>query len=729
MPALGPLLDVRIPDSPETSRISTRFRKARLEEVAVDLLAALLTAPTLLVFDDAHLMDNASVDLLGRLVGSLSGRPWLVLITRRDLPTGYQPESDTAVTTVRPGPLDAEAALSLASGGLDDDALPPHELALLAERANGNPFFLRTLVAAARASGGVDALPDSIESLLNSQIDHLPPGERTILRHAAVLGLAFNEADLRALLADREVPTSRSSMRRLGEFIEVEGHGRLRFRHALIRDAAYAGLPIKSRRALHGRVGQTLEAAAAGDVEEQAELLALHFFEAGRMDKAWRYGRAAADRAVQKYAYVAAAEFLTRATTAARHLGDLAPLDLAEAYEGLADARLRVGVLADARAAYRAARQLVPDDPIRTADLLRKEAQVEYRLDRVPQSMRTLTRAMRVIGMRVIGEAAEPDVIAERARLDCAYARCREKQGRYREAVRWGRQAEQSASEAGDRRALAEAYEALHSASSMAGLDQPEPYGLLALRLFEELDDREAQSRALNNLAVLAWFEGRGPEALAMFERARDTAAEAGDTLGAAASAHNVGDVLLRQGRLAEAEAVLSRLLPTFKGLGSEDYWASTLRWLGLAAVRAGRVEEGREQIERARAVFVGLGLAAEVAETDAAVVEALLASAEPAAAVELAADATARASALGADYLLPSLHRLHGAALLEAGQPAEAIDALNAAMRACGTEGASEVGFILADLARANAETDPAASLAYAEQSAQALAALGHLG
>ena len=77
-----------------------------------------------------------------------------------------------------------------------------------------------------------------------------------------------------------------------------------------------------------------------------------------------------------------------------------------------------------------------------------------------------------------------------------------------------------------DRRALAETYEALHSASSMAGFDQEQPYGALALELFEELGDREAQSRGLNNLAVLAWFEGRGTEALEMFEGARDAAAD-----------------------------------------------------------------------------------------------------------------------------------------------------------------------------------------------------------
>ena len=722
LPVLGPVLDVEVADTAETARISDRYRKARLEEVATDVLAVLLPGPALVVVEDTHLMDDASADLLERVVGGLGDRPWLIVMSSRDQSTGYRLDPGPTVTVMRPGALDLDASLRLLAASSETAPLPPHTMEVLARRSEGNPFFLQTLVQAVLEHGGVDELPDSLDGLLNSQIDRLPPRPREVLRHAAVLGTEFPEQDLRALIGGDDDGDLRDLMPALVDFLEPQDGGTLRFRHALIRDAARAGLPVRRRRALHNRAGEMLESrsSGAGDV---AELMSLHFFEGGRMDRAWRYSRVAGARAEVKHAYPEAVEFLTRATTAARHV-DASDAELAACYESLAGAYVHVGDLPAARSAYRSARRLVRHDSVRTADLLRREAVVEQRLDHVPQALRTLTRAL-----NVLGADARPEAVGERARIGCAYARCREKQGRYREAVRWGRQAETTAREAEDRRALAEAYEALHSASTMAGFDQPEPYGRLALELFEALGDREAQSRGLNNLAVLAWLEGRGSEALEMFQRARDVAAEAGDTLGAAASSHNVGDVLLRQGRLAEARGVLGPLLAVFKSLGSEEYVASTLRWLGLTAVRDGRVEEGRHDVEQAHAMFLRLGLAAEAAETDAVLAEVHLACNEPSAAVVLATDATRRATSLDAGYLLPTLWRVRGAALLDLGERDAAVAALAEAERACATHGAAELGFVLAERARAVAPVDPAAAAALAARSARALAELGYVG
>ena len=80
-------------------------------------------------------------------------------------------------------------------------------LEAIAERAGGNPLFLRSLLDAARsgrlgatAAIGADALPDSVEGLVTSQIDQLPTGERALLRYAAVLGVTFAEEHLREML-------------------------------------------------------------------------------------------------------------------------------------------------------------------------------------------------------------------------------------------------------------------------------------------------------------------------------------------------------------------------------------------------------------------------------------------------------------------------------------------------------------------------------------------------
>ena len=169
-----------------------------------------------------------------------------------------------------------------------------------------------------------------------------------MLRYASVLGVAFTEGQLRSMLEGETVPTGRATMRRLAYFLEPEGHGRYRFQHELIRDAAYEGLPFRRRRALHARVGATVEGAAP-DPDEQSALLSLHFYEAGSLDKAWHYSRVAGDRAASKYAYVEASEFFRRAVSAARGVTGLGPPDLGDVYEALGDAQRRIGALPAAK--------------------------------------------------------------------------------------------------------------------------------------------------------------------------------------------------------------------------------------------------------------------------------------------------------------------------------------------------------------------------------------------
>lgn len=722
LPALGPLLDIRIPDTKETAAIDVRFRKARLEMVVQQVLRALLLTPTIVVIEDAHLMDPASADVLSRALPTIVDQPWLLLITRRDVDTGFVPEPQPAVEVVTPGPLEDAAAVALMEGESEASALTPHALQMLVERARGNPYFLRALVESARSANGVDALPDSLESVLNSQIDQLPIAERAVLRYAAVLGVNFTERDLRALMIDQHIPSDTHTLQRLGRFVQAEGHGRFRFQHALICEAAYAGLPVRRRRVLHGRAADHFEAVAA-DLDEQSELLSLHYFAASRMDDAWKYSRAAARRALDKYSYPEAVQFLRRAATAGRAIAVDDSEALAGIYENLGDAELHVGELERARASYRLGRRQAGDRSLAVAEFLRKEAVVEQRLGRLSLALRTLTRAMSLIAADESQAAA-----AERARLGCAYARCREFQGRYGDAVAWGARAEEMARLARDTRALAEAYEAMHSASSMAGFAQDRPYGQLALGLFEDLGDREGQSRALNNLGVLAWFEGRGAEALDMFERSAKAALSAGDTLGAAATEHNVGDVLLRQGRLDAAERVLTPLVAVFRGMGSEDNRASTVRWLGLAAVRGGRLKAGGDLIAEARDCFVRLGLAAEVVETDTAVVEMMLVSEDAEGARDLAGEAIHRAEDLDAGYLLPLLHRLRGMAFVALGQNQAAFDEFTEALRQCDTQGAAESGPILAELARAMDGIDDRACADLRHRSRRALKDLGHV-
>src|SRR5262249_1263839 len=141
---------------------------------------------------------------------------------------------------------------------------------------------------------------------------------------------------------------------RLRGLVNPDLAGHMRFRNSLVRDAAYEGLPFRRRRELHGRVAETIEASAAA-AHEQPPSLALHFFEAGRSEKAWRYCRVAGDRARAVAANVEAARFYERALRAVRHRRDVPNGERANTWMALGAARHAAGSYAEAYGALRRA--------------------------------------------------------------------------------------------------------------------------------------------------------------------------------------------------------------------------------------------------------------------------------------------------------------------------------------------------------------------------------------
>ncbi len=713
LPLLARIVDIEVPSTTEVDALDDQFRRAKLQEVAAQLLIAALPSPIVLVFEDVHLMDDASVQLLDRLRRDVHSRNWLIVVTRRDVTDGFHPEG-AAVVSVRPAPLDSRAAAQVAQLMGATQTLPGSVIEALAARAGGNPLFLHGLLRAALDGAEVDALPDTVEALIVSQLDRLSAPDRTVLRYASVLGMRFGRSELRALLGDRDLPSRVEMTRRLGYFVRADGDSLL-FAHQLVRDTAYETLPFRTRRSLHGSAGELLESQAA-EPGEIAEVLSLHFWQAERADKVWHYARIGGARAAAKYAYVQAEELFARAVQMARRLPAVATHDLVAANVSLGDARFRIGRQREALEPYRAARRALRNDPVRAALLLRREAEIEYRLGRLSVGLGKLTR-----GLRLLGDTADDAHLAARSRIEGLYAVMRQEQGRYREALRWARRAEQHAQQSGDPAARAEALQAVLGSLTMLGDLSDTSFAQEAVALYEQMGDRAGQSRALNNLALFAWLDGRGLEALDMFRRAARLATEAGDTVKAAAAGYNVGDVLLRLGRLDEAQQLLSELLPVLRSVALEDFAAAATRALGATIALAGRMDEGGEMMRRARARLEELGEPAEVVETDAAIAWTQLEHGDAADAARVAASAASRAEELDAGWLLAWLLRLQGAALSDMGNTDEARALLGRALDLADRHCRIERGFVLAELARLSGRSGSGAETVFLAQRAEA--------
>ena len=145
-------------------------------------------------------------------------------------------------------------------------------------------------------------MPESVEALLTAHIDRLAPDDRRLLRFASVLGTALSGETLTGSFVELIPAPGEAGWSRLDEFLVLDTPDLVRFKHALVQEIAYEGLPFRLRRDLHERAGSYIEASAGADAEAQAELLSLHFTRAQNYPKAYRYSRIAGERSRGRFA-------------------------------------------------------------------------------------------------------------------------------------------------------------------------------------------------------------------------------------------------------------------------------------------------------------------------------------------------------------------------------------------------------------------------------------------
>lgn len=674
LPLLGIPLGLDLPPTPETEQLEDEFLRPRLEQVSGELLDRLLPDVTVLTIENAQWMDEPSVGLLGHLGRMVPDRPWLVCVTRRD-DVGF--EAPAGTETLELLPLRPEASEVLAAAASEDAPLAPHELAILTERSGGNPLFLLELVSAAREAGGVEALPDSVETLLVARIDSLPSQDRVLLYRASVLGPAFDPDLLPAVLPE-DVEPGPAVYARVGGFL-VPQDRMIRFRSAVLRDAAYEALPYRVRRDLHGRVGEVILGMCGDDPDPEAERLSLHFFHAQRYAEAWYFSRIAGERARGIYANVEAETFYERALEAARWLDGIDPRDRIAAWESLGDVRMRVGSYQDAGAAYSSARRLLADTPIDQARLLLKQSWVPYRSGSFSQALRWITQGLKLLEGRSGREAG-----AQRAQLKVWYASSRQQQGRNRDAVRWCEEAIREGAASGDQDAIAHAYYLLDWIYHSMGRPDLATHSPKALAIYEELGELVQQSAVLNNMGANAYYEGRWKDALDLYARGREVDRRIGDEVGAAFETLNIGEILSDQGHGQEAERSLREALRVFRAAADVSGVAYALGTLGRLASRRGSFDDAMAMLQEAREGFSHVGEEGQVLEIDARIAECHLFRGDGQTALATADELLARAHAReGVPAQSPMLHRIRGLALMQLGRLEEAGPALEESLSA----------------------------------------------
>jgi class 3 adenylate cyclase/tetratricopeptide (TPR) repeat protein len=272
-------------------RISAGPGTAEELQWAVRRLLEVLARPQPLVVcvEDAQWAQPAFLDLLEYLAGRLDEAPVLLLCVARPELIDLRPHWPGTRLLLEPlGEDHSHALLDALAEEWPLDAAARQQIAAVAE---GNPLFLEQMVALVAEGGRPDVLPPTIQALLAARLDALAADERAVLERAAVVGRDFTRGAI-AALGDGDAGSVLLALARKDLIAPAAssyaGEDGFRFRHALIRDAAYAAMPKRMRADLHSRVADWL-AGRDGDDElvgyhlEQAHqcLLAL-----GRPDEA-----------------------------------------------------------------------------------------------------------------------------------------------------------------------------------------------------------------------------------------------------------------------------------------------------------------------------------------------------------------------------------------------------------------------------------------------------------
>jgi class 3 adenylate cyclase/tetratricopeptide (TPR) repeat protein len=251
--------------------------------------------PLVIAFDDLQWAEPTFLDLIEYLLGWIRDAPILIVcLARPDLleqhPGWLATAANASAITLDPlSEAEAESLLELLRG---ETELTADLFTRITEAAEGNPLYVEQMLAMLTENGNGSAkrdfaIPPTIHALLAARLDRLEPEERAVIERASVIGKEFWRGAVAELTPARERETAGPHLMTLArkEFIEPgvsifpEEDG-FRFRHILIRDAAYLGVPKETRAELHERYADWLERTTGPKASELDEILGYHLEQA-----------------------------------------------------------------------------------------------------------------------------------------------------------------------------------------------------------------------------------------------------------------------------------------------------------------------------------------------------------------------------------------------------------------------------------------------------------------
>jgi eukaryotic-like serine/threonine-protein kinase len=740
---IGLLLGVRPTEGTGEAEIDPAERRQRVLQIMLRVEQRLESDKTLIVVaEDVHWCDQESMDVFSELLKIGTARPVLGVATTRPEPRVLRAARDAGAELIQLDELGPEARRR----AVTDKLVPGHDADELVDqivaRAGGNPFFISEMVDALVERGilvadpahgahpgllrwarreAMMAVPSSIEDVLATRFDRLPPAEKETLLHAAVLGRRVAPPAVSAL-------TGRAATVDLDELVRrgllIADDGQFRFKNDMIMTVAYGLVAPEDRSRLHRVAAERIAGAAGYRAGQDDALIARHLELAGDATAAAARYLAAAGHAVDVGGNADAFRQLTRA------LRLLPPGDHERRF--VAHSR-REEIL---RRLARRPQQL------REIHALRKEAEALGDAEKVAHAHASLAQFYIEVGKAPAAARAALPLLeyarahgdklaeAEGLRLRAAVARLI---GQNDEALRLGEAALAAADGDGAEHLRTRATILNGQGTTlwaMGRLEQAIEAYAEALVIYRALRLPRLEARALNNMGIVFAALGEYEEALAHYKSALKIDQALGDRAGIAYKLGNIGQAYADLGDRDRAESYLGKAMKIAVETGDGSSEAD-------AAVSLGQVKLARGDHDAATQLFErGLELATaareryqEIRALEYIAMAQLGRGQAPEGALELARSATELARKM--PMMVGIIHGLatQARALSALGRHAEAVAASREAAHLCESqsrpEGAEDVLWWHADVlaaagmaresqavrARARAEVDAKAA------------------
>lgn len=618
--------------------------------------------PLLLVLDDLHWADEASLELLLYILDVLPQAPIMILGISRSILPGTLEKIPRKAAQLLDGHyrhiplqlLSLDQSKQLLHLLLSIPDLPEKLREHIVMRAAGIPFYLEEILRMLIDEGillneygrwrvipGADVaslgVPGSLQELILARFDRLQPAQRHTLQVASVIGKNFSLPILGSVLRTVETLDLHRVVDQLVErdFILPQAgtnETEFTFRHVLMSDAIYATILRKERSQMHGQVGDVIETIFADRLDDQVELLANHYRWSPKREKALHYlilaGQKAARNHVNEQArqnFEAALEILPQAAHS--------PYQVMQVYMGLGDALSFFGEYLQAREHYQAALDAIAsDEPERYAE---ENSMLQRRL------ARTFERQ---------GEYDQAVVHLEVARglLEDRSQRFPDEMAQVWQDIGWIWFRRGSFSEA------QECYEN-------------------ALRLVENTDSKDVIASVYNRLGGVAYNQGDWQGAVRYLRKSINLREAIGDVVGLASSSNNLGCLEVEMGMLDNALEDLTRNYELVKRLGQVEGVAVAYNNLGWLSILRGEPDEAHRALQTALEMASQIGFSSLHHEALKNVAELYLETGEWDRAIQVLIEVKQSFDELGATDQLLNAYRMLSEAFLEKGELAEA--------------------------------------------------------